>query len=75
MVPCNLYLMDNFNKRICTINFDNCWLSNISNVNLSYEKTDGTEIECTFELTFYKYNIVINDKALNDFIPDGINTK
>lgn len=67
MVPCNLYLLDNFNNRICTINFDNAWLATIKPVDLDYSKTDNTEISTSFELKFYKYNVIVNDIDLQKF--------
>jgi hypothetical protein len=68
MVPCNLYLLDNFNNRICTINFDNAWLASIKPVTLDYSKTENTELTTSAELKFYKYNIIVNDESLKQFI-------
>lgn len=67
MAPCNLYLLDNFNNRIVTINFDNAWLASIKPVELNYNKTDATEVSTTFELKFYKYNIIIHDDIIKTF--------
>lgn len=53
---------------MCTINFDNAWLSEIQQVSLDYSKTDNTEITTTFTLKFYKYNIIVNDENLQKFI-------
>jgi hypothetical protein len=36
--------MDNFNNLVCSILFQNCWLAEISNIDLNYAKTSGTEI-------------------------------
>jgi hypothetical protein len=69
MVPSNLYLMDNFNNRICTINFEGSWLAGINSVDLDYSKTDGTEVTSSCELKFYKYNIEINFEPLKTFFP------
>ena len=71
MVPANLYLMDNFMNRIATINFEGCFLTDIKNVDLDYSKTESTEIITTFTLSFYKYNIFVNNNELRHFIPDG----
>lgn len=67
MVPCNMYLLDNFNNRVCTINFDGAWLTNINQVTFDYTKTDNTELKSSAELKFYKYNIEINQDALKQF--------
>jgi hypothetical protein len=69
MVPCNLYLLDNFNNRLVTINFDNAWLASIKPVDLDYGKTSETELSSSAELKFYKYNIIIHDEALKQFFP------
>lgn len=69
MVPCNLYLLNNFNKRIVTINFENAWLASIKSVDLDYSKTSDTELTTSAELKFYKYNIIIHDEALKQFFP------
>lgn len=69
MVPCNLYLLNNFNKRIATINFENAWLASIKPVDLDYSKTSETELSTSAELKFYKYNIIIHDEALKQFFP------
>jgi hypothetical protein len=74
IVDSTLYLMDNFMKRKCTINFTGCWLKNIKNVELDYSKTEGTEIVTTFTMGFYKYNIFNNDKDTKEFFPGGIYT-
>jgi len=74
IVPTELYLMDNFDNRICTIKFISCWLSNLKNVSLDYEKTNNTEAESEFELNFYKYEVVINNNELKKFITSNINT-
>ena len=68
IVPCNLYLLDNFNRRIVTINFDGAWLSNIKPIALDYQKTDNTELTTSFELKFYKYNIQVHDEFIKNFI-------
>lgn len=67
ILPSNLYLMNNFNKRIATINFEGSWLTRVKPVSLDYSKTSDTEIESSFELKFYKYNLIINDDALVDY--------
>jgi hypothetical protein len=69
MVPCNLYLLDNFNNRLVTINFDNAWLASIKPVILDYTKTDNTELSSSCELKFYKYNIIVHDEVLKHFFP------
>lgn len=75
IVPTNLYLLNNFNKRICTINFEGSWLSNIKPVSLDYSKTSDTEVTSSFELKFYKYNIIVNDEEVKKFFPEGTETK
>lgn len=67
MVPCNMYLLDNFNNRVCTVNFDNSWLTSIEQLNFDYSKTDNTELTARAELKFYKYNIEIHQEALKKF--------
>lgn len=42
MFPCHLYLMDNFNHRIVTIDFSNAWLCKLSTVPLDYTNTSDT---------------------------------
>jgi hypothetical protein len=71
IVNCNLYLMDNFMNRMATFNFDGCFLTDIKNVDLDYSKTDNTEIVTTFTMSFYKYNVFINNHDLRNYIPDG----
>ena len=71
IVTTNLYLMDNFMNRIATINFEGCFLTDIKNVDLDYSKTESTEIITTFTLSFYKYNVFVNNNELRHFIPDG----
>lgn len=71
IVTTNLYLMDNFMNRIATFNFEGCFLTDIKNVDLDYSKTESTEIITTFTLSFYKYNIFVNNNELRHFIPDG----
>ena len=71
IVTTNLYLMDNFMNRIATFNFEGCFLTDIKNVDLDYSKTESTEIITTFTLSFYKYNVFINNNELRHFIPDG----
>ena len=71
IVTTNLYLMDNFMNRIATLNFEGCFLTDIKNVDLDYSKTESTEIITTFTLSFYKYNIFVNNNELRHFIPDG----
>ena len=71
IVPCNLYLLDNFNNRIVTINFDSAWLSTIKPVALDYSKNDNTELTTTAELKFYKYNIQVHDEYLKKFIQNS----
>jgi hypothetical protein len=63
-----MYLLDNFNNRVCTVNFDNVWLTSIEQVNFDYTKTDNTELTARAELKFYKYNIIVNDEHLKQFI-------
>lgn len=75
IVPTNLYLLDNFNNRICTINFEGSWLANIKPVSLDYSKTSDTEVTSSFELKFYKYNIIVNDEEVKKFFPEGTETK
>lgn len=70
LVTTNLYLMDNFMNRMVTFNFEGCFLTDIKNVDLDYSKTDSTEIISTFTLSFYKYNVFVNNKNLRNFIPD-----
>ena len=73
MIPCQLYLMDNFNNRVCSILFQNCWLSEISNIDLTYAKTSGTEIEGSFQLKFAKYSLKFDSEYLKKmFKLDGI---
>ena len=71
IVTTNLYLMDNFMNRIATFNFEGCFLTDIKNVDLDYSKTESTEIITTFTLSFYKYNVFVNNNELRHFIPDG----
>jgi hypothetical protein len=71
MVNTSLYLMDNFMNRIATFNFEGCFITNIKNVDLDYSKTDKTEIITTFTLSFYKYNVFVNNKNLIGFIPEN----
>jgi hypothetical protein len=71
VVNCNLYLMDNFMNRVATFNFEGCFLTSIKNVELDYSKVEGTEIQATFTMSYYKYNFVCNDPALKEFILDG----
>ena len=71
IVECNLYLMDNFMNRKCTFNFEGCWLKSVRHVELDYNKTEGTEVTCTFTLAYYKYNIINNDLENSTFFPDG----
>ena len=71
IVTTNLYLMDNFMNRIATLNFEGCFLTDIKNVDLDYSKTESTEIITTFTLSFYKYNVFVNNNELRHFIPDG----
>ena len=71
-VDVNLYLLDNFMNRKCTFNYQGCWIKQIRNVDLDYAKTEGTEVECTFTLSYYKYNVYNNSKDLQEFIPSGI---
>lgn len=71
MVNTNLYLLDNFMNRIATFNFEGCFLTNIKNVDLDYSKTDKTEILTIFTMSFYKYNVFINNKELAKAIPEN----
>ena len=71
IVTTNLYLMDNFMNRIATFNFEGCFLTDIKNVDLDYSKTESTEIITTFTLSFYKYNVFVNNNELRHFIPNG----
>lgn len=64
MVPCQLYLMDNFNNLVCSILFQNCWLTEISNIDLNYAKTSGTQIQGSFQLKFSKYSLKFNSEYL-----------
>lgn len=73
IVPCKLYLLDNFNRRIVTINFDGAWLSTIKPIALDYQKTDNTELTASFELKFYKYNIQVHDEFIKNFIQKNTN--
>lgn len=71
MVPCNLHLLDNFNNRVLHILFQNCWLTNVSTIDLNYSKTAGTEIQGTFELKFSKYSIHFDSPVLKDLFDDS----
>ena len=71
VVDTNLYLMDNFMNRKCTFNFTGCWLKRVKNVDLDYSKTDGTEVVCTFDMAYYKYNVVNNGEDLQKLFPEG----
>jgi hypothetical protein len=71
IVNTNLYLMDNFMNRIATFNFEGCFLTNIKNIDLDYTKTDKTEIIASFTMSFYKYNVFVNNKDLKGFIPEN----
>lgn len=71
IVNCNLYLMDNFMNRMATFNFEGCFITDIKNVDLDYSKTDNTEIVTTFTLSFYKYNVFVNNQDLKNYIPDS----
>lgn len=72
VVDSTLYLMDNFMKRMLTIHFEGCWLKNIKNVELDYSKTNGTEVQCTFTMSYYKYSIYTNSSEIKEFFPDGV---
>jgi hypothetical protein len=71
IVNCNLYLMDNFMNRMATFNFEGCFITDIKNVDLDYSKIDNTEIVTTFTMSFYKYNVFVNNQDLKNYIPDG----
>lgn len=75
IVPCNLYLLNNFNQRMCTINFQGAWLTRVKPVSLDYAKTSDTQLESSFELKFYKYNIDMNNDDLKNFFNDTKATK
>lgn len=70
-IPCYLYLLDNFNRRICTVLFQHCWLSTVKAVSLD-QATTNTEVESSFDLKFAKYSITINDEYLKSKIGNGI---
>ena len=73
MVNCNLYLMDNFNNKVCKILFQNCWLTEVSTIPLSYRKTSGTQIQGSFQLKFSKYSLKFYSEQLKKmFRQDGI---
>lgn len=70
MFPSNLYLMDNFNHRLVTIVFQRSWLSNLKSIDLNYSNTSDTQVSSSFELKFFKYDIIINDELLKQIFPD-----
>lgn len=72
LINANLYFMDNFMNRKCTFNFEGCWIKSIRNVELSYDKTEGTELGCTFTMAYYKYNVFNNDLETSKLFPAGI---
>lgn len=71
IVTTNLYLMDNFMNRKCTFNFEGCWIKRIKYVDLDYAKIDGTEVTCSFDMAYYKFNIFNNSDDLKKLFPDG----
>ncbi len=71
IVTCNLYLMDNFMNRKCTFVFEGCWLKKIKHVDLDYSKIEGTDVTSSFNMAYYKYSIINNDRNLKKFFPDG----
>lgn len=73
MVPSYLYLLDNFNNKVLYILFQNCWLTSVSNIDLSYAKTSGTQIQGSFQLKFSKYSIHFESQYMKKlFGTDGV---
>lgn len=70
MFPSYLYLMDNFDHRLCTILFQNSWLAKLSSVDLNYSNTSNTQISANFELKFSRFRILINDQDLKNMFPN-----
>lgn len=70
IVPCYLYLLDNYNNRVCSIYFQDCWLAQISNIDLSYAKTSGTQIQGSFQLKFAKYSLKFQSQYLIKMFKD-----
>lgn len=68
MFPAHLYLMDNFNHRIVTIDFSNAWLCKLSTVPLDYTNTTDTQVTTDFELKYYKMDYTINDQYLKSLL-------
>lgn len=64
--------MDNFMKRRVTFKFEGCWLKNIKNVELDYSKTSGTEMGCTFTMSYYKYSCYNNSSEIKEFFTEGL---
>jgi hypothetical protein len=58
-------------NRLATFNFEGCFITDIKNVDLDYSKIDNTEIVTTFTMSFYKYNVFVNNQDLKNYIPDG----
>lgn len=68
MFPAHLYLLDNFNHRIATLNFSNTWLSRLNTVPLDYTNTDNTQVTTQFELRYFKMDFTINQEYLKNLI-------
>ena len=68
MFPCHLYLMDNFNHTMVTINFQKAWLCKLNTVALDYTNTDNTQVTTDFELRYYKMDYQINDEYLKNLL-------
>ena len=68
MFPAHLYLMDNFNHVIVTLNFDKAWLCKLNTVALDYTNTDNTQVTTDFELRYYKMDYQISDEYLKNLI-------
>ena len=68
MFPASLYLLDNFNHRIATLNFSSCWLNRLNTIPLDYTNTDNTEVTTQFELQYFKMDMEINQESLKQLI-------
>lgn len=68
MFPSHLYLLDNFNHRIATFNFQNSWLCRLETVPLDYTNTTDTQVTTQFQLKYYKMDLDINQESLKNLI-------
>ena len=68
MFPAHLYLLDNFNHRIATLDFQNTWLCRLNTIALDYTNTDNTQVTTQFELRYSKMDFNINQSGLKHLI-------